>query len=68
MKGKRWIRPALFTLGGGLLGLGYYALIGCTDRSCAIAAHPVKSMLYMALIGWLLSIVFEKGRTDKCNT
>ena len=22
---KKWIRPALFTLGGALLGLGYYA-------------------------------------------
>ena len=25
---KKWSRPALFTLGGALLGLGYYAFVG----------------------------------------
>lgn len=29
-KMKKWIRPALFTLGGALLGLGYYAF-DCWD-------------------------------------
>lgn len=43
---KKWIRPALFTLGGALLGLGYYAFVGCSTGSCAITSNPLSSMLY----------------------
>ncbi len=52
---KKWLRPALFTLGGVLVGLVYYALVGCSTGSCAIASSPVRSMAYMGLIGWLCS-------------
>ena len=55
---KKWLRPALFILGGGLVGLGYYYLLGCSTGSCAITASPLTSMAYMALVGWLLSGVF----------
>ena len=62
---KKWLRPALFTLGGALVGLVYYALVGCSTGSCAITSSPVNSMLYMALMGWLLSGVFRPCRRDK---
>ena len=52
---KKWLRPALFTLGGGLVGLAYYYLVGCSTGSCVITASPVTSTAYMALMGWLLS-------------
>lgn len=52
---KRWLRPALFTLGGAVVGLGYYALVGCPTRSCAITSSPISSMIYLGAIGWLLS-------------
>ena len=52
---KKWLRPALFILGGALAGLGYYALVGCSTGSCAITSSPLNSMVYMGLIGWLLS-------------
>lgn len=52
---KKWLRPALFTLGGTLVGLGYYYLMGCSTGSCAITSNPFNSMVYMGLIGWLLS-------------
>ena len=45
---KKWLRPVLFTLGGALMGLG----------SCAITASPVNTILYMGLMGWLLSGIF----------
>lgn len=48
----------LFTLGGALMGLGYYALVGCSTGSCAITASPVNTILYMGLMGWLLSGIF----------
>ena len=55
---KKWLRPALFILGGGLVGLGYYYLVGCSTGTCAITSSPLTSMAYMALVGWLLSGVF----------
>ena len=55
---KKLLRPAVFTLGGALMGLGYYALVGCSTGSCAITASPVNTMLYMGLMGWLLSGIF----------
>ena len=58
---KRWLRPALFTLGGALVGLGYYVFVGCSTGSCAITSSPVSSMLYMGLIGWLLSGAVGSG-------
>lgn len=66
MKGKKWIRPVLFTLGGALAGLAYYHFVGCASGSCAITSNPLGSMLYMGLIGWLVSGIFGKG-CDKCN-
>ena len=63
---KRWLRPVLFTLGGMLVGLGYYYLVGCSTGNCAITSSPISSMLYVGLIGWLLSGVFG-GCKDKCN-
>ena len=64
---KKWLRPALFTLGGALAGLAYYKFVGCASGSCAITSHPLTAALYMALVGWLLSGVFGKERDDTCN-
>lgn len=64
---KKWLRPALFTLGGALVGLVYYYSVGCATGSCVITSNPISSMLYMGLIGWLLSGVFGKGCSGGCN-
>ena len=66
-KGKKWMRPALFTIGGVLAGLAYYHFIGGATGSCPITSNPVSSMVYMGLIGWLLSGVFGKGCEDGCS-
>lgn len=55
---KKWLRPTLFALGGALVGLGYYVLVGCSTGSCVITSSPFTSMAYMALVGWLLSGAF----------
>ena len=62
---KNWLRPALFILGGALAGLGYYALVGCSTGACAITSSPFTSIIYMALVGWLLSSVFGSGNCQK---
>ena len=64
---KRWRRPALFTLGGALAGLAWHYLVGCAGNSCAIAASPVNSMLYLAAAGWLLSVAFAPGCRGDCR-
>ena len=66
-KGNKWMRPALFTIGGVLAGLAYYHFIGCATGSCPITSNPDSSMVYMGLIGWLLSGVFGKGCEDGCS-
>ena len=64
---KKWLRPALFILGGALVGLGYYSLVGCATGTCAITSSPLNSMVYMGLIGWLLSGVFGSGCKGSCH-
>ena len=64
---KKWLRPALFTLGGAQVGLGYYSLVGCATGTCAITSSPLNSMAYMGLIGWLLSGVFGSGCKGSCH-
>lgn len=66
-KWKKWIRPILFTLVGALLGLAYYTFIGCSTGTCFITSNPVISMIYMGLVGWLLSGVFGKECDGGCN-
>ena len=61
MKIRKWIRPALFTLGGALAGLAYYYFIGCASGSCPITSSPFGSMLYMGVIGYLVSGIFTNG-------
>lgn len=63
---KKWLRPALFILGGALAGLAYYALVGCSTGTCAITASPLRSMVYMGLVGWLLSIALRPSK-DCCK-
>ena len=63
---KKWLRPILFTGGGALAGLAYYALAGCLTGSCTITSNPVNTMVYTGLIGLLLSGAFGKG-CDRCN-
>lgn len=57
---RKWRRPALFISGGALVGFTYYYFIGCTSGSCPIASNPIISMIYMGIMGWLMSVIFEK--------
>lgn len=66
MKIRKWIRPALFTLGGALAGLAYYYFIGCASGSCPITSSPFGSMLYMGVIGYWVSGIFTK-ECKRCN-
>ena len=36
---------------GGLLGLGYQKLVGCTTGTCPLTATPWRTMLYGGVMG-----------------
>lgn len=57
----KWLLPVLFTVGGAGAGLLYYRFFGCTT-GCMITSSPIGTMLYMALIGWLLSGLFRREK------
>ena len=63
---KKLMRTLLFVAAGGLLGLGYYYLFGCSGN-CAITASPWMTMAYVGVIGGLLGEVTRKRRQPECN-
>ena len=67
MKIKNWLRPLLFTIGGALVGIGYYYAVGCSTGSCPITSNPIITMIYMGVVGLLLSEIFRKECDGKCN-
>lgn len=64
---KKRICPALFALGGGLVGLVYYQLAGCATGACPITSSPVNSVIYMGVVGSLLSGIFTRGCESGCS-
>ena len=64
---KMLLRPLLFTLGGVAAGFLYYRYVGCGTGNCSITASPVNAMVYMGLMGLVLSGLFGKERKS-CNT
>ena len=64
---KKMLHPVLFTLAGMLLGFCYYYFVGCGTGSCAITANPLNSMIYLGVMGLLISGIFEKGSCATCN-
>ncbi len=57
---KKWIRTVIFIVAGAICGFLYYTFIGCKTGNCRITSHPVNAMIYMGVMGWLLSGVFGK--------
>ena len=62
-----WLRPTRFTLGGALIGLGYYHFVGCAAGSCPVAANPIRSMICVGFAGWLVSVIFRKEAQGECS-
>lgn len=48
---SRWARAAIGAGAGATLGLGYYALVGCSTGACPITSSPLVSAIYGALVG-----------------
>lgn len=50
---------------GALLGYLYYDFIGCVSGSCPITSSPYLSVLFGAVIGYLLFSSFERKQEKK---
>lgn len=59
---KKLIHVLIFGLGGAAVGALYYKLFACTGGSCPISASLPRTMVYTAIIGVLLSVVFSPGK------
>lgn len=67
IKFRKLLRPILFIIGGAIVGLVYYYLVGCENGSCPLTSNLWLTMGCMGLVGGLLSAVFSKGGSETCN-
>ncbi len=58
IKMKTWINnnkwPIISALIGAILGFLYWYFIGCASGNCAITSVWYRTMLYGAIMGWLI--------------
>lgn len=53
---------------GAVAGYAYYFFIGCASGTCPITSNPFISVVYGALLGFLLFDIFKpKKKTDEAN-
>lgn len=63
---KKHILKITGILVGAIGGYLYYYFIGCNSGTCPITSNPLISVLYGALIGYLLFDMFKK-KENKTN-
>lgn len=57
---KKHLLKIIGLLAGGTGGFLYYHFIGCASGTCPITSNPYISVLYGALMGYLLFDMFRK--------
>ena len=61
---KHWLK-FVGIVTGALGGYIYYAKVGCVSGTCPITSDPINSMLYGALMGFLLFGLFQNNPKKK---
>jgi hypothetical protein len=59
---KRWFKPLLYSIIGGIAGFAYYYFIGCSSNTCAITSNPYISTGYGIGSGFILGFDFKFGK------
>lgn len=54
-----WLRTVLYILVGAVAGYLYYRFFGCTS-GCVITSSPIRTMVYMGVVGGLIGAVTRK--------
>jgi len=57
---KKHLLKIIGSLVGGVGGFAYYHFVGCTSGTCPITSNPYISIIYGALLGYLLLDMFKK--------
>jgi len=57
---KKHLLKIIGLLAGGIGGFLYYHFVGCASGLCPITSNPYISVLYGALMGYLLFDMFRK--------
>ncbi len=63
---KHWLK-LVGILVGAMGGYIYYIKIGCNTGTCPITSDPTNSMLYGALMGFLLFGLFAPSKKEIVN-
>ncbi len=50
---------------GGIGGYLYYYFIGCNSGTCPIQSNPILSVIWGALLGYLLLDMFKKRKSQE---
>jgi hypothetical protein len=54
-----FLRISIGIVVGGLLGFGWYKLVGCSTGTCPLTSHPIISTIYGAVMGGLVATSFH---------
>jgi hypothetical protein len=57
---KKHLLKIIGILAGGFGGFAYYYFVGCASGTCPISSNPYISIVYGALMGYLLLDMFKK--------
>jgi hypothetical protein len=60
----KWVKTSLGaiigTLMGGIGGYIYYRMVGCPSGACTITSNPWLTVLWGAILGYLIGSTFSK--------
>jgi len=57
---KKHLLKIIGSVVGAISGYAYYHFVGCASGHCPITSNPYMSILYGALLGYLLFDMFKK--------
>jgi hypothetical protein len=54
LKSRKFLKPFIGILAGGLAGFLYFHFVGCSTGSCPITSHSYNTIMFGGLLGYLV--------------